>query len=146
MQEAAICIENYSLKRSNRKEDLSYIVGTKEPYVIFKDYLNYFCHACFRFIYLTLGVFQFFAIQNAFSQTFHSGNILISIVSFIFAYTPILGPILAIYGAYSCWDWEFSSAVVIFILPYLLVHAPLIMIVLLDIYKDTRRWKIEENV
>lgn len=146
MRDAAICIENYSSNTSDVNLDLSYQLNAKEPYVLFKDYVNYFCHACFRLLYVCLGVFQFFAIKNIFAQVFQHDNAIIAVVSFVLAFIPVFGQLFATYGACSCWGWDVLHAGAVFMLPYLLVHSPLFMVAFFDIYKDYRRWKIEERI
>lgn len=146
MTEAAIFIENSCQCGSNEKSDLSYQLNAKEPYVLFKDYVNYFCHACFRIVYVCFGFLQFFAIQSIFVQVLHFNNVITSLISFVLAFIPVLGPILALYGACLSWGWSNSFAVVVFILPYIFVHFPLFMVTFVDIYKDWKRWNAEEKI
>lgn len=146
MRDTAICIENYSSNNSDVNLDLSYQLNAKEPYVLFKDYVNYFSHACFRFVYVFFGILQFLVIKNIFAQFFHYDNAIISVISFILAVIPVFGPLFAMYGACSCWGWDVLQAVAVFVLPYLLVHSPLFIVTFFDIYKDYRRWKIEGRI
>lgn len=146
MIEAAICIENSSLKDAESEFVLSYKLNPKEPYVLFKDYVNYFCHACFRIVYVCLGVLQFFAIQSTFVQVLHFNNLTTPLISFVLAFVPVLGPILGLYGACLSWGWSTTYAVVVFILPYIFVHSPLFMVTFIDICKDWKRWQEEEKI
>lgn len=146
MTEATICIENPSLKDLENEFGLNYKLNAKEPYVLFKDYVNYFCHACFRILYVCLGVLQFFAIKDAFIQVLHFDNVVTPVISFVLAFVPVLGPILGLWGACLSWGWSTSFAVIVFILPYIFVHSPLFMVTLMDVFKDWRRWKMEEKI
>lgn len=146
MTETVISIENSCLKELENEFSLSYKLNDKEPYVLFKDYVNYFSHACFRILYVCLGVLQFFAIKDAFVKILHFDNVITPLISFVLAFIPVLGPILGLGSACLSWGWSNSFAVIVFILPYIFVHSPLFMVTFIDICKDWKRWQEEGKV
>lgn len=150
MEERAIYLQNYSqlylwaerhlaVKKSKISKRIK-----KYSYQNFKEHTNIFCHTCFRIVYVCFGFLQFFAIHDVLLKGFHHDNIIVLLFSLILAFLPVFGPFLAIFSSIVAWDWNFSYAVIVFILPYLIVHSPLSMITIVDIYKDWKRWQAEK--
>lgn len=64
--------------------------------------------------FLIMGVVQFFAAWDGFMYLLGVGSILGGILAFLFAYVPVVGSVVGMYGAMKVWDWGFWQAFVLF--------------------------------
>lgn len=114
-------------------------------YQDFKTNMNIICHLIFRILYVAYGFFQFFATWAGFVKIFHHDNIIILLTSCILGFFPFIGTLSGLYGAHIGWGWSLSYSLFIFIVPYFIANGPMFLIVFYDIYKDSRRWKMEKE-
>lgn len=141
MDDRAIFFRNYALLWQAYDK-----IGVKNySYQDFRGHLNIFCHFCFRVTCICWGFMQFSAIWAGLIKVFHHESIIMPLISFILAFLPVAGPVLALICAHACWGWGLFYSMSFFILPYFLVNSPLQMIALFEFYKDWQRWKAEEN-
>lgn len=114
-------------------------------YKDFRNHLNIFCHLCFRLVYITWGLIQFFTIWGGLTKVFPHSNIILPFISIVLAFIPAVGPLLGLICAHACWGWGLFYSAFFFITPYFLVNSPLQMIALFEFYKDWLRWQAEEK-
>lgn len=111
-------------------------------YQDFKEHVNIFGHISFIIIYFCYGFLQFFATWNVLAKVLHHDNIVISLVSLVLGFVPVIGTVFGIIGAHWGWGWHLSHSILIFfVIPYFIVNGPLLMIGFFDIYKDWKRWQ-----
>lgn len=117
----------------------------KYSYEYYKENTNTVCYTAFKIIYFGYGFLQFSATWDCLAKTFHHDSVGILLTSIALGFCPFVGTIAGIIGANVAWGWDILYSLFIFLLPYMIVNGPIIFIILLDIYKDCKRWKAEEK-
>lgn len=118
----------------------------KFTYQDLRETMNIFCGISFKILYILYGFLQFSIIWDYFLNVFHTDNIISFLISLILGFFPFIGTICGIYGADICLNWSLFKSGLVFILPYFIVNGPIIMIILFEVYKDVKRWRIKENI
>lgn len=151
MNEMALCVDNYAESSVNSKIDFArkkdkFNIGFKNySYQDFKEDLNIVCNLTFIIAYVCYGVLQFFATWAGLVTVFNHNSIVILLLSLGLGFFPFVGTFSGIGGACVAWDWSLSYSLLIFIAPYFIANGPLLLIAMVDIYKDWLRWKAEEK-
>lgn len=108
-----------------------------------KWHLNVFCHTVFRIMFVLYGFLQFAVTHAAIVKYIENDNIFICITSLVLGFFPFLGTISGIYCSQIVWGWSLPYSIFVFIVPYFIAHGPLWIIICVDIYKDSQRWRTE---
>jgi hypothetical protein len=127
-------------------KELKIIDFNSLTYQDFKETVNILCDLTFKIFFIGYGILQFFAISSGLLRIFHHDSIFILLISTLFAFLPVMGSILGVWGACTSWGWNIWSSILIFSLPYFVVNGPLLMITFFETYKDMRRWQAQKHV
>lgn len=111
----------------------------------FREDAQFFCTMMWRLFYFLFGVIQFFAIWDWLAEIYHTSSLFIAAVSLFLAFLPCIGTGFGIWATCNVWGWELSDCLIIFLTPYVIVNAPILFIVGCEIFKDIKRWKMEEK-
>lgn len=106
-----------------------------------KWHLNIFCHTVFRIMFIVYGFLQSAVIHSAMVKTFNDDNVFVFALALILGFFPFVGTFLGIFCAQIVWAWNFPHSVFVFFAPYFIAHGPLWVIICVDIYKDSLRWR-----
>lgn len=120
-------------------------VESTYSYQDFKENMQAICHLSFRIFYIFYGILQFLATWVGLVKVFHQDNLIIQLVSAALGFLPLIGTFSGLYGAHIGWGWDLSYSLFVFIIPYFIVNGPILLIAMIDIYKDSRRWKLEKE-
>lgn len=110
-----------------------------------KETVTILCDLAFKVFFVGYGILQFFAISSGLLKIFHHDGIFTLLISSILAFLPVVGSILGVWGACTSWGWNIWNAIIIFALPYVIIHGPMFMIILCESYKDIKRWQEEST-
>ena len=72
---------------------------------------------------IVLGVVQLAAVTAGLKHWLHLPGVLAVLAALFLAFTPILGTVLAVFGAMSAWHWPWIQAVGVFVGPILILLA-----------------------
>lgn len=145
MNEKQAFVDGLSEKCTDNKMDFAFEIREADTkrffYQDLKEIVNIFCNFSFKVFYVCYGILQFFAIWDGLLNISHHNSIIMLLISLGLAFVPGLGTCLGIWGAYTSWEWNLFHAVFIFIIPYLVVCVPLLMVSLFETYNDIKRWR-----
>lgn len=111
-----------------------------------REVVNILCDLAFKVFFIGYGILQFFAISSGLLRIFHHDGILVLLISSVLAFLPVVGSILGAVGAYASWGWSIWNTLLVFSMPYLIIHGPMFMIIFFETYKDIRRWQAEKRI
>lgn len=148
MNERALFIKEFAESCIDNK--INFVIGNAPKRIInftyqdLREVANIFCDLSFKTLYILYGFLQFAVVWNYFYKVFHTDNIISFLSSLILGFFPFIGTICGIYGAHVCLSWSLLKSALVFMFPYLIVNGPILMIILFELYKDIKRWRVKK--